>query len=268
MIKAELSDVLVPQTASKASKAAPYYVLLLGSDSRNPENSLEGRSDTIILVRVDPETPALSMLSIPRATEVVLEGYGTQKINAAFAFGGPAGAVKAVSDLCEVDIAHYLEIDFAGLVSLVDRLGGIEVSVPVEIDFDNVHISKGKQYLNGNQALIMSRCRNFPDGDFQRVKNQRLVLQAIMKAVLASGKLELPSLMSDLSEAVLTDVSSTEAIQIVLSLQKLDTKTSLYMATIPSHSNYHDGISYVEVEREAFAAMMERFRAGQPLDGA
>jgi len=258
--KKELEEVLVePESAD-----APYYVLLIGTDSRNPE-VVSGNSDTIILVRVDPVEKKLSLLSIPRDTKITLEGHGEQKTNAALAYYGPAGAVRVVSELCGVEIAHYVEIDFQNMINLVDKLGGVEVNVPVNIRLKDDFIPKGKQILNGYQALVMSRCRNFPDGDFTRMKNQRVLMQAILRDILSASKTELPSLIDELANCVKTDVSSTKAISLLLKLQGLDTTNSLFMATAPAYTSNQNGISYVEIYWEDFEKLMEKFRAGEPL---
>jgi LCP family protein required for cell wall assembly len=259
---AKLNNTLKEPT----TPSEPYYILLLGSDSRDASNPAAGRSDTQILVRVDPEATKVSMLSIPRDTKVELEGYGTQKINAAFAYGGPAGAVTAVNNLCGVEIAHYVEIDFDGLISLVDALGGVTVNVPLDISYDGQYLSAGEQHLNGQQALLMSRSRNFPDGDFQRMKNQRILMQAIAKDILHASPTAMPGLISGLADCVSSDVNSTGALDLVLKLQGMDTKNNLYMATIPSRSSNEGGVSYVVVEEEPFAAMLEKFKTGQPLE--
>ena len=259
----QLNQVLV----APESPDDPYYVLLIGSDSRDDSDMGAGRSDTIILARVDPSKPGASLISIPRDTRIDLEGYGTQKINAAFAYGGPAGAVKVVSELFDVDIAHYIEIDFNGLTRIVDKVGGIDVKVPVDIELWGTYIPEGEQHLDGRLALVMSRCRNFPNGDFQRVEDQRIVLQAIAKAVLSSSKADLPGLVTEMAGSLKTDVNSTAAIELLLKLQGMDTKNSLYMATVPSHSMGLGGVSYVEIEWDRFVVLIEKMKNGLPLEG-
>ena len=258
--RTQLNQVLAPPE----SPEDPYYVLLVGSDSRIPYETTGSRSDTIILVRIDPEIPSATMLSVPRDLAIELDGYGFEKINAAFAYYGPAGIVKAVSDLCEVDIAHYVEVDFQGMTDLVDELGGIDVNVPVDIELWGDFIPEGRQHLNGYNALIMCRSRNFPDGDFQRMKNQRIVLQAIAKEVLSSDLVDMPGLVSELANCVRTDLSSKEAIDLLYKLQGIDTEKNLYMAGVPSHSININGGSYVEIEPDKFYVMKERIKAGLP----
>jgi LCP family protein required for cell wall assembly len=254
----DLNEALVTPEAGE-----PYYMLLVGSDSRGEGD--HGRSDTLILCRIDPGEPQITLLSIPRDTEVYLDGYGTQKINAAYAYGGASGAVRAVSDLCGISIAHYAEIDFEGLIELVDILGGVTVKVPVEVNLWGTTLYPGSQVLDGEHALIFSRCRNYPMGDFQRAVNQRLLLQAIAKKVLAAGPLELPGLVTSLANCVSTDFSATGAIDLMMKMRGMDAD-DMYMSTIPSYSNFHDEVSYVAVDVDAFHRMIERVDAGLPPD--
>jgi LCP family protein required for cell wall assembly len=244
----------------------PYYVLLVGSDSRDPGNMGTGNSDTIMLARIDPEKPAVSLISIPRDIEVNIPDHGSQKINAAYAYNGPAGAVNVVSSLCGVPIAQYIEIDFQGVIDLVDVLGGIDVVLPVDVSLDGVYIPAGPQHLDGAHALVVSRCRTFDDGDFTRVKNQRIILQAVAKAVLSAGATEMPGLITRLAECVRADVNSTDAIALLLKLQGMDTASGMEMATVPAGYNPHDGISFLAVKEPEFSEMMSRFRSGEPLE--
>ncbi|MDR1014839.1 MAG: LCP family protein [Coriobacteriales bacterium] len=240
----------------------PYYVLLLGSDSRTP-GDYTGRSDTIILARIDPEVPQAMLLSIPRDTEIQLEGYGSQKINSAYTYGQQAGAIQAVSALCGVDIAHYVEINFEGVVGLVDTLGGVTVDVPVSVYLDGVSIEPGEQRLDGAQALILSRCRSYPTGDYQRVVNQRILLKAVVKEVLAADPVALPGLIEGLAACVRTDLTSLDAVSLLLGLKDIQ-DDDIYMETIPSYNNYHDEASYIAIQEPEFSEMMERVRQGLP----
>lgn len=258
----DLKNVLTGTTSNND----PYYVLLLGSDSRDVNNPDAGRSDSLILARIDPAIPSVSLLSIPRDTKIQLEGYGTQKINAAFAYGKAAGAVEAVSKLCGVQIADYVEIDFDGMVSLVDQLGGVTVNVPVYIYYNGESLQAGEQTLNGQQALLMSRSRNFVDGDFQRMKNQRILLQAIAKKILASSPTDIPGRVTSLASCVVMNMSPEEAIGIVLKLQGMDAKTNFSMVTIPVSQSSENGIYYLSPDPKKFSETMEKFKSGKALE--
>ena len=254
-----LGKVLVVPEAS----TEPFYMLLIGSDSRDPSNAGSGRSDTIMLTRIDAEQQQLTIVSIPRDVEIQLDGYGSQKVNASFTYGGPAGAVEAVSALCGVPISYYIEVDFEGVTSLVDKLDGIDVVVPMDMELDGVYIPAGEQHLNGEQALIMSRCRSFPDGDLTRVQNQRVLMQAIIQKVLAADVVSLPGLVSDLAECVETTMEINTAADLVLKYRGMDLG-KMYMATIPTYFNSHDGASYLAIAEPGFSDMMARINQGLP----
>jgi LCP family protein required for cell wall assembly len=243
--------------------AEPFYVLIIGSDSREAGDAGAGRSDTIMLARVDPLTPQATIISIPRDTEVTLENHGNDKINAAFAYDGPAGIVNAVSDLMGVEISHFVELDFNGVINLVDTVGGITVNLPVDVDLDGVFIPAGEQVLDGAHALIVSRCRTYPLGDFQRVVNQRILVQAVAKKILNSDPTRMPDLVEQLSRCVLTDMPVSDALSLLLSLRGMDAE-KMYMATIPAHTNFHDEVSFVAAEQPALSEMMARVDQGLP----
>ena len=254
----ELKDALAPQATGE-----PFYALIIGSDSRDPSNPEAGLSDTMMLARIDAQAPQLTILSVPRDTEIWLEGYGAQKINAAFTYGGPAGAVAAVSELCDVPISHYVEIDFPGVISLVDTLGGIDVNVPMDISLDGVFIPAGPQHLDGAQALIMSRCREFPTGDLVRVENQRIILQAVVMKILKTDIAGMPGLITELATNVGTTMEVTEAIDLVMHFRGMSSE-NMFMATVPTVFNSHDGVSYLAVVEPDFSNMMARIDEGLP----
>lgn len=239
----------------------PFYMLVLGSDTR--EEGATGRSDTIILARIDPGEKDVTLVSIPRDTQVQIEGHGTQKINAAYAFGGAAGAIKAVSDFAGVPIAHVVEVDFFGFKDIVDALGGVTVKVPPNTKYKGVEVPEGVQTLNGEQALVFARCRKtYAEGDYQRTKNQRQLIQAVAKEVLNAPATEIPSLVKSLASAVSTDMSVDELANLALSMRGMDV-SSMKTAVVPSHSGMQDGVSYVFAEEPAWSEMMARVDAGE-----
>lgn len=239
----------------------PFYMLVLGSDTR--EEGATGRSDTIILARIDPSEKDVTLVSIPRDTQVQIEGYGTQKINAAYAFGGAAGAIKAVSDFAGVPIAHVVEVDFFGFKDIVDALGGVTVNVPPNTKYKGVEVPEGLQTLNGEQALVFARCRKtYAEGDYQRTKNQRQLIQAVAKEVLNAPATEIPSLVKSLASAVSTDMTVDELANLALSMRGMDV-SSMKTAVVPSHSGMQDGVSYVFAEEPAWSEMMARVDAGE-----
>ena len=146
----KLHDALVAQESTEQ----PFYVLLLGLDK---ENQGASRSDAIIVARIDPSNAKITMVSIPRDTMIELPGYGRQKINAAYSYGGASGAVEAITKFTGVSMNHYVEINFEGLKTLVNAVGGIYVDVPVantETGYGNMlyYLGAGEQWMDGNSC--------------------------------------------------------------------------------------------------------------------
>ena len=248
-----------------AAKEKPFYLLLLGSDAR--EGDAASRSDVMILLRVDAEAGQLTMVSVPRDTMVDIPGHGRSKINAAYAYGGAAGAVEAVRGFAGVPIAHYAEIHFEELEELVDALGGVWVDVPVSNDETGasntgVRIGAGEQLLDGATALAFARERyGYALGDFQRADNQKLLVKAIVKQVLAVSPLDLPGTVQRLAECVTTDYSVTDVVALAQRFQGAGSVT-FYSATVPSSTMTLDSVSYVVTDQAAWAEMMQRVDAG------
>ena len=243
----------------------PFYLMLIGSDARADNNEMGKRADTNILVRVDPENAQITMLSIPRDTKIELEGYGTNKFNAAYSYGDAALTISEASKLCDVDIAHYAEVNFEELIALVDAIGGIEVDVPEAVNDPQagpVVIQPGLQVLSGDAALTFARTRQFADGDFTRTSNQRLVVEAIIKKVLSLPVNELPDVISKAAKCVTTDLTIEQLVDIALQFKDFNDIT-IHSAMVPSTTAYINEISYVLCIKDALTDMMKLINAGE-----
>jgi LCP family protein required for cell wall assembly len=174
--------------------------LIVGSDSRADLTPAQreklatgyaagGRTDTIMLVHTGGKKT--SLISLPRDTYVPIDGHGRNKLNAAFAFGGPALLVRTVEQVTGVHIDHYAEIGFAGFASMVDAVGGVRICVDQPINDGNagLNIPAGCQTLNGAEALGYVRTRKFATGDLERVQHQRQFLSALLAKVASTGTL-------------------------------------------------------------------------------
>ncbi len=279
-IESNFSEDITPEVQEALEKPADYdggtfYMLLMGTDKSKEREKGEYagdtfRSDSMILTRVDPENKKVTMVSLHRDTETEIEGYGMQKLNASYAFGGPAGAIKAVSQMAGVPISHYAEINFDGFKDVVDALGGIEVDVPMEIDDKRAggHVDAGKQTLNGDQALILCRARHaydeYGDGDRYRAANQRLVLGAIAKKILSSDVATMAATIEALSQYVTTDFKIADILALANSLQGLDPSKDIYSAMEPTISEYRNETWYEQLDVEAWNTMMNRVKQGLP----
>lgn len=252
-----LSGHLTPCTP-----VTPYYALLLGSDSRN--DGEPARTDTIMLARIDPLADKVTLVSIPRDTKVELEGHGTQKINAAYAFGGVSGITSAVSSLTNVNISQVALIDFDGLTSLIDAIGGVTVTVPVDIndpDYTGLVMAAGVYEMDGNTAMLFSRVRHgFALGDYQRQANQRILIQAIVQKLRSNPTL-MPAAADSLGSVLKTTYHCYDLIP-VLARMAMQPPT-IYSASIPSTTQRIRGVDYVVADGPATTTLMQVVDAGE-----
>ncbi|WP_434086221.1 LCP family protein [Nocardia sputorum] len=196
--------------------------LLVGSDGRGgltPEQEQElatggevgpERTDTIMLVHV-PKSGKTTLVSLPRDSYVSIPGQGKDKLNAAFAVGGPALLVQTVEIATGLRIDHYAQIGFSGFASVVDTLGGIDVCVPKAIDdpLAGIDLPAGCQRLNGPQALGFVRSRATALADLDRMNNQRIFMAALLKKATSGATLANPfklwPLASDTAKSLKVD---------------------------------------------------------------
>ncbi len=242
----------------------PFYILLVGSDERENSDESSARTDTNIVVRVDVPNSTVTLISIPRDTAIEIEGYGTQKFNAAYTFGGVSGVIEAANELLGIEISHFAMVDFEKLVQLIDAIGGVDVEVLERIDDSdagNIVIEEGLQHLDGEAALVFARSRAYVDGDFTRTANQRILIQAIIEQVLSLSVTELPSVITAAANSVTTDMTATEILSLAVQLQDMGDLT-IYSCMVPSTTGYIGNISYVFTDEEGLAEIMEVIEAG------
>jgi LCP family protein required for cell wall assembly len=256
-----LSDTEVKgELATNVSTEDPYWILILGSDSR--ENGADGasRSDVILLARIDQPNKKVTLVSIPRDTKVMINGQ-MQKINAAYSYGA-SQAVQTVEEFAGINIDHYVEVYFDGFSDLVDDLGGIEVDVPAMASYNGVTIQPGKQTLNGEQALTLARNRKtYSDGDFTRTKCQRLLVQAIATKILSEDVTQIPDTINSISKCFTTDMGLSDVINLAVSMQGM-TNDDFYMGMAPSTTGMVDGVSYVFTYCNQWILLMQKAEQG------
>ncbi|MDG4831655.1 LCP family protein [Solwaraspora sp. WMMD1047] len=200
-------------------------LLILGSDSRDPENLGGSRSDTIIVAHLPEDRSSAQLISIPRDTWVkVPEGPNGQpggqeaKINASYAWGGIPLMVQTVEDFTGVRIDHVVTIDFAGFQEIIDALDGIEIDVPR--NFTSLHepfrtFKAGRQEMDGATALDYARQRKqFADGDFARIRNQQQVIKAVLQKGTTAGVLTNPGRLNAFVKSTADAVSIDESLSI------------------------------------------------------
>lgn len=163
----------------------PFSVLIMGVDTEGPDN-MAGRSDTLMLLTVNPNTQRTSIVSIPRDTYTEIVGHGTtDKINHAYAFGGTSMTVNSVQNLFDVPVDYYVSVNMESMQQIVDAVGGINVVPPLSFTQGEYAFVEGQAtHMDGAKALAYSRMRhNDPSGDYGRQHRQRQIIEGTMQSV-------------------------------------------------------------------------------------
>lgn len=207
----------VPAPEVPAGQAKAMNILVLGSDSRDTSSTAAAasaagtasnqRSDTLILVHIPASRSQLYGISLMRDLWVNIPGHGEAKINAALAYGGVPLVVQTVESLLQQRIDQVVMIDFAGFKGIVDALGGVEVDIKAPFtavrETSSYHFKAGSNTLDGTEALAFVRERYaFADGDYQRVRNQQLLLEAVLAKTFGPGTLLNPVVLRSVLESL------------------------------------------------------------------
>ena len=271
-------DNLLSELKTK-SPNEPFYMLLLGvdkgeerfEDEEYGRDDANYRTDTIILCRIDPKNVKATLVSIHRDLLVKMPDGSEGKINAIFSTEGAPGMVKEVSKLAGVDISHYAEIDFDSFMGIVDAIGGVEVTIPVDVsdpEYTKLDLKAGTHTLNGHDALMLCRTRHayddYGDGDLYRAANQRSVIAAIVKKVLKSDPGTMVSAVSSMAESVKTDMDLNQILGLAAQMRDFDTEKDLYAGMTPTETEVIDDIYYERLDEKAWKKMMNRVDQGLP----
>jgi LCP family protein required for cell wall assembly len=253
----------------------PQTILLLGSDQRyvDIKDRNPVRSDTIILLRLDPSRGATSVMSIPRDLKVSIPGHGTDKINAAYAIGGPALSVKTIKGLLHIPITHVVNINFGGFRRAVDRLGCVYTDVDRRYfndnsppfggggDYATIDVKAGYQKLCGQDALDFVRYRHF-DTDLVRAARQQQFLTDA-KAQIGVGKLfsDRKALLKIFGRYTQTDIRSQSAILRLLKLAVESAKNPVKEIKFPGDITG----DYVTATQEHLTEVVKEFMNATPV---
>ena len=199
-------------------------VLLLGTDDGDSEDfdkDVPKRTDAMLLVSFDPENSQVSVLSLPRDTRVTIPGRrGHDKINAAYAYGGVPLAKRTVANLLQVPVNHYMQVDWQGFIKVVDMLGGVDLDVEQNMDYEDpyadlkIHLKKGKQKKKKKKAGEYVRFRHDEMGDIGRVERQQKFMKALAKQAFTVGNMvKLPMIIGTASEYVKTDMTFIQMVK-------------------------------------------------------
>ncbi len=195
-------------------KQQPFSILVLGVDEREGD---KGRSDTMIVLTVNPDKKSTKMVSIPRDTYTEIIGKNKQdKLNHAYAFGGIEMSMNSVENLLNIPIDYVVQVNMDSFKDIVDAVGGIEVNNTLDFKVGNQSYPKGNISLSGNEALAFVRMRyEDPRGDFGRQDRQKQVIQAVMrKGASVNSLLNYKSIFAAVGDNVRTNMSFDEMTEV------------------------------------------------------
>lgn len=201
-------------TAVNIDAQEPFSVLLMGIDTGDLGRTEQGRSDTTMVVTINPKEKKSTMISLDRDILTEIVGYGTEdKLNHAYAFGGAKGgakmAIDTVENLLDIPIDNYVSINMKGLKDLIDAVGGIEVDNPFEFTLDGITVPKGHIKLDSETGLAYARMREEdPEGDIGRQRRQREVVEKIVNKIISlDGVSKYRKILDAVKENVKTDLT-------------------------------------------------------------
>ena len=242
-------------------------ILLLGVDQRGDEPA---RSDTIMVAFLDLKKPDVKILSIPRDTRVNIPKHGKQKLNHSHAYGGAELTMEMVSELLDVPIEKYVEVNFEGFKDVIDVLGGVEIDVEKRMKYklEGIDLQPGLQRLYGEDALSYVRYRNDGDDTTRIPRQQKFIKQLAKETLQLSTVWKLPKLVSEINECVKTNLSTTEMLGLANAMRKVDT-SAMEGTMLPGVPQYIGGISYWIPDYEAIGQLVDQYTGKtQPIEKA
>ncbi len=224
-------------------------ILIMGVDVRKGD---KGRSDTMMVATIDPKLDSASLLSVPRDTRVRIYGYGYDKINAAFAYGGEPLAERTVENFLGIDIDHYVIIDTSSFVKIIDAIGGIDIDVEKRMKYDDpwddngglhINLYPGVQHMDGKKAVTYVRYRD-SEGDIGRIKRQQQFMAACMEKVMSPSFIpRIPAVLREVMDAIDTDMTTRQLLELAGALKSAK-ENGLETDMVPGYPLYIEDISY------------------------
>ncbi len=279
------SDSMTSAIAGVPTLTRPVNILVLGTimltsdlpDAQSKpkgkylaevDNNLNGMSDAMLLIRFDPATQKVAVLSIPRDSRVNIQGVGTTKINFANYAGGASLSAQTVSQvLGDIPIDRYIRFNVNGFGKLVDALGGIDIYVPKKLKYQDdsqhlyINLNAGQQKLNGSKSIQYMRYRHDDLGDIGRVQRQQAFFRAFIDQKLKPEFIaKFPEILGIVKDNIDTNLSVEEVLALASYTSKIDRK-SIQMHMAPgrfSNPGEFDNLSYWILDNRLLAKLMSQ----------
>lgn len=250
-------------------------IALFGVDAVDGE---AGRSDSIMIATIDTVHKKLKLTSIMRDSYVAIDGHGNDKLNHAYAFGGPQLAIKTLNENFDLNIEDFASVNFETLPKIIDKIGGIELDIDAdELEYINGYIahlnningtsepaieSTGIQHVSGTQALAFCRIRYTSGGDYKRTERHREVLTEIFKKIETMPVTSYPSLLLDILPMVNTSLTYNEILDLGTEVLKLG-DSSMELERFPldeyCEGKMIDGIYYLSFDKETTVEQLHNY---------
>lgn len=257
------------ETEVEFKEQDPISVLLVGVDERDGDS---GRTDTMVVLTVNPEMKSTKIMSIPRDTRAELidktdsDNDTISKMNHAYAYGGIGMTIDSIENFLNIPIDYYVKVNMEGFRDIVDSVGGIDVNNKYAFELDGVYLSKGEHHLDGEEALAYARMRKEdPNGDFGRQERQREVItKVIKKGASISSLTNYDEILKALSDNIETSLSMQE----IVSMQKsyLKAADTIEKVEIEGENETIDESWYFIVEEETRQAISDELRTHLGLE--
>ncbi|MPQ44459.1 LytR family transcriptional regulator [Clostridium tarantellae] len=220
-------------------------IALFGVDS----DKNNGRSDSIMILTLDEVHNKLKLTSIMRDSYVNIPGYEKDKINHAYAYGGPELALKTINENFNLDVTDFISVNMESIKSIIDKLSGVEIPIKEdEVEFISEIKEAGVHKLNGEQVLSYARIRHVEGGDARRTERHRIILSSLFEKLKGTNLKEYPSLINEFLPYVQTNLSSTDLINLATNFAKL-IPNGLNTARFPKDEQmkqlYKNGVYYL-----------------------
>ncbi|EEW54517.1 LCP family protein [Limosilactobacillus antri] len=249
----------------------PVSILLLGTDTGALGRSYKGRTDTVMIMTINPQTQQTKIVSIPRDMKVNLPGYpedSPAKINAAYTFGGVKETINVIQKHFNIPIDYYVLVNMGGLKQAINQVGGVTVTSPLTFDYEGSHFEKGESYhLNGTTALKFSRMRyDDPQGDYGRQQRQKLIIEALLKKSVSNKTVLNRAFLKSISHNSKTDLTFDDMLQLARHYRKATKNVSQDHAQGEGESS--DGQAFEVVPQDEQQRISNLLRKSLGLDPA
>lgn len=235
----------------------PFSILLLGTDTGSLGRKGQGRTDSMILATVTPQTKQTKMLSIARDSRVkIARTNKLAKINSAYEYGGISNTINTVQNFLDVPVDYYVLLNMRGIEQLVNAVGGVKVNNKFTFNYEGKYFPKGVIYLNGADALKYSRMRySDPDNDFGRQRRQQQIIQAVLRKAVSLNML---THYNEFLTAMQDNLQTNLTLEDVLSIQKKYRKALNFQTLqLRGQEQMIDGQSYQVIDAHEVSAVTQ-----------